>query len=87
MSTTGDVNIANLVAGVTGRPGVAKCWAKLLTGDAELFMTALETAEDKAPGSIFRKGAATVFAELGVETNGSHVARHLKRDCKCRPRI
>ncbi len=87
MSTTGDVDIASLVASVTGRPGVSKCWAQFLEGDAKKFMAALETAEDKAPGSIFRKGAADVFAELGVETNGGHISRHLKRDCKCRPRI
>ena len=87
MSTTGDVDIKALVAGVTGRPGTNKCWVRFLTGDAERFMAALEVVEDKAPGSIFRKGAAAEFAKLGVETNGGHIARHLKRDCKCRPLI
>ncbi len=48
-------------------------------------MEALEVVEDKTPGAIYRKGAAEEFGRLGVETNGSHVARHLKRDCVCRP--
>ena len=65
-----------------------KCWAQFLTGDALKFMAALEVVEDETPGAVYRKGAAEVFGkEFGVETNGSHVARHLKRDCKCRPRI
>ena len=49
-------------------------------------MAALEAVEDETPGAIYRKGAAEEFAKLGVETNGPHVARHLKRDCQCRPR-
>ncbi len=49
-------------------------------------MAALEVVEDNAPGSIFRKGAAIEFGKLGVETKAGHVARHLKRDCLCRPR-
>ena len=71
---------------MTGRPGHAKCWALFLTGDAKKFMAALEAVEDETPGAIYRKGAAEEFAKLGVETNGPHVARHLKRDCQCRPR-
>ena len=79
-------DIDALVASVTGRPGISKCWAQYLDGDAREFMDALEVAEDATPGSIFRKGAADLFATFGVETNGGHVSRHLKRDCKCRPR-
>ncbi len=59
---------------------------QFLTGDAKKFMDALEVVEDNASGAIFRKGAAIEFSKLGVETNGGHIARHLKRDCKCRPR-
>jgi len=72
---------------VTGRPGYAKCWAQFLTGDAAKFLAALEVVEDKAPSSVFRKGAAEEFGkEFGVETTGADVSRHLKRDCKCRLR-
>ena len=69
-----------------GRPGQAKCWANFLTGDAKKFLDALEVVEDETTGAVYRKGAADIFAELGVETTGAHIARHLKRDCKCRPR-
>ena len=80
-------DIDALVASVTGpRPGINKCWVQYLDGDAKQFMDALEKAEDESPGGIYRKGAADVFATLGVDTNGGHVSRHLKRDCQCRPK-
>ncbi len=81
------VDIDALVVEVTKRAGHRKCWVDFIDGDARKFMDGLEAAEDEHPGKVFRKGAAELFAQFDVETNGHDVARHLKRDCLCRPKL
>ncbi len=88
MSASGGVDIKALVAKVTGRPGHAQCWAQFLTGDAKGFVDALEVVQDERPGAINRNDAVYEFGnEFGVELNSARLGYHLRRDCKCRPRI
>lgn len=93
-TTTGELD--TLVASVIGRPATNKCWALGLDGvvsakgsKATDFVAAIELAEDANPGTVYRKGASAVLIEkfgITLATSGN-VSRHLKRDCKCRPKI